>query len=79
MGDMYDHLLEQTLQVADLIQKHDDFELLAEPSLSTVLFRAVPNNEQSANGVLDSGQTESNVKTGGADSWRCRSWRNGRR
>ncbi|MFA0678776.1 aspartate aminotransferase family protein, partial [Vibrio sp. 10N.222.51.A6] len=38
LGDMYDHLLEQTLEVADLIQKHDDFELLAEPSLSTVLF-----------------------------------------
>ena len=53
LGDMYDHLLEQTLEVADLIQKHDDFELLAEPSLSTVLFRALPNNELSANGVLD--------------------------
>ncbi|MGG5573084.1 pyridoxal phosphate-dependent class III aminotransferase [Vibrio diazotrophicus] len=41
LGAMYDHLLDQTLQVADLVRQHKAFELLAEPSLSTVLFRAV--------------------------------------
>lgn len=41
LGAMYDHLLEQTLQVADLVRQHKAFELLAEPSLSTVLFRTV--------------------------------------
>ncbi|MCG3733270.1 pyridoxal phosphate-dependent class III aminotransferase [Vibrio cincinnatiensis] len=41
MGAMYDHLLEQTQQVANLVRQHKAFELLAEPSLSTVLFRAV--------------------------------------
>ncbi|EPN8252031.1 pyridoxal phosphate-dependent class III aminotransferase [Vibrio alginolyticus] len=40
LGDMYDHLLEQTLEVADMIRDNKRFELLAEPSLSTVLFRA---------------------------------------
>ncbi|CAE6896646.1 pyridoxal phosphate-dependent class III aminotransferase [Vibrio sp. B1FLJ16] len=40
LGDMYDHLLNQTLEVADMIRDNDHFELLAEPSLSTVLFRA---------------------------------------
>ncbi|HHF2909799.1 pyridoxal phosphate-dependent class III aminotransferase [Vibrio alginolyticus] len=40
LGDMYDHLLEQTLEVADMIRNNKHFELLAEPSLSTVLFRA---------------------------------------
>ncbi|MDW2066211.1 pyridoxal phosphate-dependent class III aminotransferase [Vibrio sp. 1579] len=40
LGDMYDHLLEQTLEVADMIRETKHFELLAEPSLSTVLFRA---------------------------------------
>ena len=49
LGDMYDHLLEQTLEVADLIQNQADLELLAEPSLSTVLFRSKP----SADGELD--------------------------
>ncbi len=53
LGDMYDHLLEQTLEVADLIQNQADLELLAEPSLSTVLFRSKPNNKQSVNGELD--------------------------
>ena len=53
LGEMYDHLLEQTLQVADLLQKHDGFELLAEPSLSTVLFRFVPSNGQSESNVID--------------------------
>ncbi|PMH46606.1 aminotransferase class III [Vibrio sp. 10N.286.49.B3] len=41
LGQMYDHLLEQTVQVADLVSQTDGFELLIEPSLSTVLFRAV--------------------------------------
>ncbi|EGQ7904037.1 pyridoxal phosphate-dependent class III aminotransferase [Vibrio sp. Vb0667] len=40
LGDMYDHLLEQTLEVADMIRDNKHFELLAEPSLSSVLFRA---------------------------------------
>ncbi len=40
LGDMYDHLLDQTLEVADMIRDNKHFELLAEPSLSTVLFRA---------------------------------------
>ncbi|AUI86368.1 aminotransferase class III [Vibrio azureus] len=40
LGDMYDHLLVQTKEVAEMIRDHADFELLAEPSLSTVLFRA---------------------------------------
>lgn len=39
LGDMYDHLLEQTLQVADLVHQRKGFELLTEPALSTVLFR----------------------------------------
>ncbi|WGY47097.1 MULTISPECIES: pyridoxal phosphate-dependent class III aminotransferase [unclassified Vibrio] len=43
MGAMYDHLLDQTQQVAELVRQHEAFELLAEPSLSTVLFRAVNN------------------------------------
>ncbi|NVD06764.1 aminotransferase class III-fold pyridoxal phosphate-dependent enzyme [Vibrio sp. JPW-9-11-11] len=41
LGEMYDHLLAQTQQVANLIRNNDSFELLAEPALSTVLFRAV--------------------------------------
>lgn len=40
LGGMVDHLIEQTQQVANLIRNHEGFELLAEPSLSTVLFRA---------------------------------------
>ncbi|NOI82802.1 aminotransferase class III-fold pyridoxal phosphate-dependent enzyme [Vibrio tubiashii] len=39
LGKMYDHLLEQTQQVADLIESDPAFELIAQPSLSTVLFR----------------------------------------
>jgi diaminobutyrate-2-oxoglutarate transaminase len=39
LGAMYDHLLEQTQQVADLVRSDDNLELMAEPSLSTVLFR----------------------------------------
>lgn len=44
LGQMYDHLLAQTLDVADLVRGSNDFELLAEPSLSTVLFRSTPKN-----------------------------------
>ncbi len=40
LGDMYDHLLAQTQQVAEMVEQHAEFELLAQPSLSTVLFRA---------------------------------------
>jgi diaminobutyrate-2-oxoglutarate transaminase len=40
LGRMYDHLLDQTLQVAELVNQNEHFELLAKPSLSTVLFRA---------------------------------------
>ncbi len=40
LGEMYDHLLTQTKEVADLVRQHPSFELLAEPSLSTVLFRS---------------------------------------
>ncbi|OLQ90186.1 aminotransferase class III [Vibrio panuliri] len=43
LGDMYDHLVEQTQQVANLVRNSEGFELLAEPSLTTVLFRAVNN------------------------------------
>lgn len=39
LGAMYDHLLAQTQQVADMVNQSADFELLAAPSLSTVLFR----------------------------------------
>jgi diaminobutyrate-2-oxoglutarate transaminase len=41
LGQMYDHLIEQTQSVAVLIDSHPDFELLEKPSLSTVLFRVV--------------------------------------
>ncbi|QUJ68589.1 pyridoxal phosphate-dependent class III aminotransferase [Photobacterium sp. GJ3] len=41
LGAMYDHLLGQTQQVADLINQSEAFELLADPALSTVLFRFV--------------------------------------
>jgi diaminobutyrate-2-oxoglutarate transaminase len=40
LGEMYDHLMDQTQQVAKLVKAHPQFELLAKPSLSTVLFRA---------------------------------------
>jgi diaminobutyrate-2-oxoglutarate transaminase len=39
LGEMYDHLIAQTLQVASMVDAHESFELLIEPSLSTVLFR----------------------------------------
>ena len=41
LGQMYDHLLGQTQQVANLVRNSEGFELLAEPALSKVLFRAV--------------------------------------
>ncbi len=41
LGEMYDHLLAQTQQVAKLVAQREHFELLATPSLSTVLFRVV--------------------------------------
>lgn len=41
LGAMYDHLLGQTQQVADMINQSADFELFADPALSTVLFRYV--------------------------------------
>ncbi|MZI94794.1 aminotransferase class III-fold pyridoxal phosphate-dependent enzyme [Vibrio sp. CAIM 722] len=44
LGAMYDHLLAQTQQVANLVRNNSAFELLAEPALSTVLFRAVNVN-----------------------------------
>lgn len=44
LGEMYDHLLEQTQQVASLVQDQEGFELLAQPSLSTVLFRVTNTN-----------------------------------
>ncbi|MGC9493066.1 pyridoxal phosphate-dependent class III aminotransferase [Vibrio genomosp. F10] len=47
LGDMYDHIIAQTLEVADKIRAHEHFELLAEPSLSTVLFRATGTCEGS--------------------------------
>ncbi len=39
LGDMLDHLVAQAEQVATMIDQHNSFELLAAPSLSTVLFR----------------------------------------
>ena len=44
LGEMYDHLLAQTQQVANLVRSNGGFELLAEPALSTVLFRVVQGN-----------------------------------
>ncbi|MCR8923023.1 pyridoxal phosphate-dependent class III aminotransferase [Dasania sp. GY-MA-18] len=41
LGEMYDHLLAQTQQVAELVANTEGFELLAKPALSTVLFRCV--------------------------------------
>ncbi|BCN23824.1 pyridoxal phosphate-dependent class III aminotransferase [Vibrio alfacsensis] len=53
LGDMYDHLLAQTQQVADMIRAHDQFELLADPALSTVLFRATNARTNNASADLD--------------------------
>ncbi|MGX9416018.1 diaminobutyrate--2-oxoglutarate transaminase family protein [Vibrio sp. WJH972] len=41
LGEMVDHLITQTKRVADKVDALPSFELLAEPSLSTVLFRVV--------------------------------------
>ena len=53
LGDMYDHLLVQTQQVADMVRNHEQFELLAEPALSTVLFRATNVRTNNASADLD--------------------------
>ncbi|MBD1574041.1 diaminobutyrate--2-oxoglutarate transaminase family protein [Vibrio sp. S17_S38] len=39
LGEMYDHLIEQTQQVAQMVSNDAAFELLAPPALSTVLMR----------------------------------------
>ncbi|GAM76664.1 diaminobutyrate-2-oxoglutarate aminotransferase [Vibrio ishigakensis] len=39
LGQMYDHLLDQTQEVAQMVRDHEMFDLLADPALSTVLFR----------------------------------------
>ncbi|ANU36579.1 pyridoxal phosphate-dependent class III aminotransferase [Vibrio scophthalmi] len=44
LGQMVDHLIVQTQQVADRIRHDASLELLAEPSLSTVLFRVVSDD-----------------------------------
>lgn len=45
LGEMYDHLLKQTQQVADMVEAAPGFELLARPALSTVLFRSTLGDE----------------------------------
>ena len=44
LGQMVDHLLAQAQQVAQLVDAHDEFELLTQPALSTVLFRYTGEN-----------------------------------
>jgi len=49
---MYDHLISLTQDVAGLVTETDKFELLAQPQLSTVLFRynhLFTNNDLSTN------------------------------
>ncbi|RQW63457.1 pyridoxal phosphate-dependent class III aminotransferase [Vibrio viridaestus] len=46
LGQMYDHLIEQTQQVAQRVSESESFELLAQPCLSTVLFRVVKSSSQ---------------------------------
>ncbi len=41
LGEMFDHLLIQTKQIATWVDQSSQFELLADPSLSTVLFKYV--------------------------------------
>jgi L-2,4-diaminobutyrate decarboxylase len=48
-GAMYDHLISLTLQVAELVEATADFELLAQPQLSTVLFRFNHNQDADLN------------------------------
>ncbi|MEZ8029877.1 pyridoxal phosphate-dependent class III aminotransferase [Enterovibrio norvegicus] len=45
LGSMVDHLLNQTQLVADMVNNRSQFELLAAPCLSTVLFRYVGVNQ----------------------------------
>ena len=49
LGAMYDHLLEQTQKVAELIDQEKDFELLSNPLLSTVLFRVTSKHSVDLN------------------------------
>ncbi len=48
-GAMYDHLISITLQVAELVEATADLELLAQPQLSTVLFRFNHNQDADLN------------------------------
>ncbi len=50
LGKMYDHLLDQTQQVAELITHREGFELLEIPSLTTILFRVKNKNIKELNG-----------------------------
>lgn len=62
LGKMVTHLVELTEQVAAVVKARPEFELLATPSLTTVLFRAVTTgdvdslNKQIRNNALISGQ-----------------------
>nr|WP_269809076.1 pyridoxal-dependent decarboxylase [Enterovibrio nigricans] len=47
IGSMVDHLLNQTQLVADMVNHRSNFELLAAPCLSTVLFRFKGNEKGS--------------------------------
>jgi diaminobutyrate-2-oxoglutarate transaminase len=51
LGAMADHLVAQAREVAALIKARDGFELLAEPSLSTVLFRLKGKPSGDADGL----------------------------
>lgn len=62
LGSMYDHLLGQTQQVADLINQSADFELLADPALSTVLFRYVGHTDTDLDQLNKALRLESLVK-----------------
>ncbi|OEE70264.1 aminotransferase class III [Enterovibrio norvegicus FF-33] len=46
IGSMVDHLLNQTQRVADMLNNRSNFELLAAPCLSTVLFRYKGSNKR---------------------------------
>lgn len=48
LGKMVDHLLQLAGLAAQRIQQHPDFELLASPQLSTVLFRSAAVRERTA-------------------------------
>ena len=49
LGAMIDHLLKQARDVAELIESKPEFELLAQPSLSTILFRYTGLSETKEN------------------------------